>query len=312
VDKEYVDTTIQRWCRFFLWTFSTLFLFCYPFAVIGIAFDVQPPFSLAWAGSFLLFLEGFLLIVATLYLYTWRRAILASVSVIFFSYLAETLGVQSAFPFGHYAYTGVLLPPLPGSVPLAVMFAWVLIVFGAYGIVTYRNHTHPADEEASHTEGRRALPFRSALLAALLATLLDLAIEPVAFHIVHYWRWSQPGPFAYYGVPAANFIAWFVLSFLFYLLVDFILYPVITRTEPSKALWHKYSSFYRGSLTHRLASLAPPILFLCSLFMFGLVDLTHTYYWGAFAALLALILTALLLSFSLSPTTLSPFIRDRR
>jgi len=37
----------------------------------------------------------------------------------------------------------------------------------------------------------------------------------------------------------------------------------------------------------QLIALAPRILFSCSLFMFGLVDLTHGYYWATLLALLA-------------------------
>lgn len=52
----------------------------------------------------------------------------------------------------------------------------------------------------------------SALSEVLLATLLDLTIEPVAVHVVLSWEWLAPGPVNYYEVPLANFIAWFACS----------------------------------------------------------------------------------------------------
>ncbi len=294
-----MNTTMQSWCRVLLWTFSVLFLFSYPFAVIGVAFDVQPPFSLAWAGSFLLFLEGLVLIVAAMYLYGWRRALLAGAGVIVFSYLVETLGVRSGFPFGHYGYSGVLVPPLPGSVPLAVMFAWLLIVLGAYGIVFYKKSGRYARESRKHTALWHTLSIGSALLGALLATLLDLAIEPVAFHVVHYWQWMQAGALAYYGVPFVNFAAWFVTAFVFLLFVDSLLHTdgaqfLQFSKEPARSVTKES---YDRSITRRLALLAPPALFLCSLFMFGLVDLTHGYYYGALSALLGAVCSLLLLRY---------------
>lgn len=227
--------------------FFSIFCIAYPIAVIGVAFDVHPPFSLAWAGSALLFLEGILLIIAATIVYGLRRGLFAGLLVIVLSYIAEAVGVGTGFPFGSYRYTNVLIPRLPGSVPAAVMFAWVLIVLGAYGSVA---------SMSKHTM------LRSALLGAILATLLDLEIEPVAFHIEHYWNWSTPGTINYYGVPLANFIAWFIIALLLLLCVGAIFRHTQTlKFGPSRlALW------------------MPRILFAASLFMFGLVDLTHGYY----------------------------------
>jgi len=233
-----------------------LFCFAYPFAVTGVAFDVHPPFSLDWAGSALLFLEGVLLILAAMVRYSPLRGLCAGLFVITLSYLVEAVGVGTGFPFGLYRYTPVLFPRLPGGVPMAVMFAWVLIVFGVYGWV--------------RSEKRR-IGVMGALLGAALATLLDLAIEPVAFHLERYWEWLAPGPINYYAVPLVNFVAWFVVAFCLLLLIDAVLFHV-----------------YRPSFSSiRLIALVPRLLYGTSLFMFGLVDLTHGYYGATLFALLA-------------------------
>lgn len=242
--------------RLFLVLFC-LFCFIYPFAVIGVAFNVQPPFSLYWAGSVLLFLEGTLLILAAMLLYGLASALFISLLVIVLSYLVEAIGVNTGFPFGGYHYTDILFLPLPGGVPLAVMFAWILIVFGGYAWA--RSET-------------RDLTKRTAFLGAFLATLLDMAIEPVAAHVVHYWEWSPPGPIGYYGVPFANFAAWFLVTFVLLLLAGRHLKKKVAADM--------------GRVT-RLASFVPRFLFGTSLFMFGLVDLTHGYYIGVFLALFA-------------------------
>ena len=41
---------------------------------------------------------------------------------------------------------------------------------------------------------RRGMGVGSALSRALLVILLDLAIEPVAAHVVLYWEWLARGP----------------------------------------------------------------------------------------------------------------------
>lgn len=245
--------------------FVVLFcLFClvYPIAVTGVAFDVQPPFSLHWAGSVLLFLEGTLLILAAMLIYGFLSALFISLLVIVLSYLVEAIGVNTGVPFGMYHYTAILFLHLPGGVPLAVMFAWILIVFGSYAWI--------------HSDTRH-LTIGTALSGALLATLLDMTIEPVAAHIVHYWEWVPPGPIGYYGVPFANFFAWFLITAGMLLLTGRFLTKRML-SERDKGI--------------RLAAFAPRLLFISSLFMFGLVDLTHGYY---LAVLLALIAGGLLL-----------------
>jgi len=246
--------------RIFLALFG-IFCVAYPIAITGVAFDVHPSFSLAWAGSALLFLEGLLLIVAAALRYSWLRGLCAGLLVISLSYLVEAVGVGTGFPFGVYYYTDVLLPRLPGSVPMAVMFAWVLIVFGVYGWVGSE---------------KRRMNGPSALLGATLAMLLDLEIEPVAAHLEHYWEWLAPGPFSYYGVPLANFAAWFGVAFVLLLLLDRILFRIYCA-----------SSYIPSLSSSRLVALMPRLLFGTSLFMFGLVDITHGYYGAALLGVLA-------------------------
>jgi hypothetical protein len=53
--------------------------------------------------------------------------------------------------------------------------------------------------------------------------------------------------------------------------------------DKSENWWHRQKM---GMVEH-LIMLVPRILFLCSLFMFGLIDLTHGYLWESFWALCA-------------------------
>jgi putative membrane protein len=295
--RHFVSCYVGGWGQSILLILFAFFCFAYPFAVIGVAFDVHPPFSLDWAGSALLFLEGLLLIVAASLRYGWLRGLLAGISVIVLSYGVEALGVGTGFPFGVYRYTNVLFPRLPGGVPLAVMFAWVLVVFGAYGCLAVE---------------KRRLRMGNALLGAALAMLLDLEIEPVAFHIESYWKWLAPGYPNYYGVPLANFAAWFVVAFVLLLLVNAIFFryhqfvgtrcivsaaQFIARDQDDHRVQDVLDGISRdqsrlgrdtsGPYERRLAIFMPRILFCTSLFMFGLVDLTHGYYGATLLGILA-------------------------
>ncbi|HEY1017185.1 MAG TPA: carotenoid biosynthesis protein [Herpetosiphonaceae bacterium] len=156
------------------------------------------------------------------------------------SWAVEHLGVTSGWPFGRYRYEGVLLPTLVGVVPLAIPFAWLLVVPGAL-------------ELARLLLPRAPLPVLG-LLGATLAMLLDMVIEPVAVYVNGYWTWLDAGPF--YGIPTANFIAWWVVSALFCVLLLLYLRPA-WRAEPQPALD------------------LPAMLYLLNLALFTVVDLAR-------------------------------------
>ena len=241
-----------------------LFCVAYLIAVIGVAFDVHPPFSMAWAASALLILEGVMLTVAWMDEYG-PPALFAALVIAFFSYGVEALGVNSGFPFGLYRYTDVLFPILPGGVPLPVVFAWLMIIIAVRSI---------AVRPPLLVGGRWII---STLVSALLATLLDLVLEPVAFHLERYWIWLAPGNINYYGIPLMNFVAWFIVSLVLISLVNLIMSRAISFQDLS-------------TFSSRLPLNVPIWLYFANVFMFGLVDLTHGYYLAAGIALLAVIL----------------------
>src|SRR6266566_4841258 len=235
-----------------------VFLFClfcvaYPIALIGVAFDVHSPFSMTWAGSVLLILEGTMLAVALMDQYG-PFGLLAVLAIAVLAYGVEALGVGTGFPFGVYHYTDVLVPRLPGGVPLAVIFAWLMIIIAVYCIM----HSPTPIMGGCLITG---------LLAPVLATLLDLEIEPVAFHLEHYWEWSSPGSINYYGIPLSNFVAWFVVALLLNILVSIILSRTIGFLDLT-------------SFASRLPTVVPPLVFTATVLLFGVVDLTHGYYLG--------------------------------
>jgi uncharacterized membrane protein len=247
----------------------TLLLFCifcvaYLIAVIGVAFDVHPPFLMAWAGSVLLILEGIMVTVAWMDEYG-PPALLAALVIVIFSYGVVALGVNTGFPFGSYRYTDILYPILPGGVPLPVVFAWLMIIVAVRSITV----------RPPLLVGGRWLV--SVLVSACLATLLDLVLEPVAFHLEHFWVWLAPGNINYYGVPLVHFVAWFMVSLLLISLVNLIMVRAIS--------FQNLSSF-----SSRLPLNLPIWLYFANVFMFGLADLIHGYYLAAGIAALAAIL----------------------
>ncbi len=114
--------------------------------------------------------------------------------------VAEVAGVGTGIPFGRYEYVSLRAPRLLG-VPLSVPLMW-----GFYAYLTYL--ISASVFKAGGTWGRAS----RALYASLLMVVLDLAMDPFMVLKLHAWVWfSGWGP-EWFGIPASNFVGWYVVS----------------------------------------------------------------------------------------------------
>lgn len=81
----------------------------------------------------------------------------------------------------------------PGGVPLAVVAVWAAIISAAMAVAVRRGAASAAARAGT---------------AALVALVVDLAMEPVAVR-AGLWRWTPSG--AWLGVPLGNFVGWAVI-----------------------------------------------------------------------------------------------------
>ncbi|MFM6953391.1 MAG: carotenoid biosynthesis protein [Sphingobacteriaceae bacterium] len=107
----------------------------------------------------------------------------------------EYVGVHTGLIFGRYEY-GAALGVKLASIPLLIGVNWVLLIFSAGSLIQYLS--------------LKSDVLKSALAAALLV-LLDAFIEPVAIRF-DYWHWISG------SIPLQNYIAWFLFSFVCFLL----------------------------------------------------------------------------------------------
>jgi uncharacterized membrane protein len=151
-----------------------------------------PPDDARWAAPV------FLLLAGSIALFTASRAnlggLLAAAGI---GFGAEYIGVSYGFLFGRYVYTGTLQPHLLG-VPMVMAGAWmILFAYVKQMLLPYK----------------LSRPLEMAL-AGVWMVAIDLLIDPLAANQLGYWRWIAPG--AYYGVPAHNFLGWFVVSVMIF------------------------------------------------------------------------------------------------
>jgi bisanhydrobacterioruberin hydratase len=208
-----------------------IYLFVYIWSVPMLMLDLVPSWG-EWMGGCLIILQG-MLMAAWLWHQGGTWGAVAALAIAVLSYLVEYIGVTRGTPFGSYGYTPTLGLQL-GAVPLAIPFAWLIVVPGAV---------------AWSISLRR--PLLVVVAAALLALWLDLLIEPVAAYVVQYWQWHESGP--YYGVPTTNFLAWAGTALI---LAAILLAVVPSMTQASQTIWVARLLFWLNTVQFTLVNAA--------------------------------------------------------
>lgn len=106
-------------------------------------------------------------------------------------FFIEVVGVKTGLLFGNYFY-GKVLGPKVLEVPLIIGINWLVLSYG-FSVLT-----------ASFVR----LVWLKVLIAALLITLFDVVMEPVAV-FTGMWNWPKG------SIPLQNYIMWFFVSLLF-------------------------------------------------------------------------------------------------
>lgn len=109
-------------------------------------------------------------------------------------WVAEFIGSRTGFPFGSYHYTTRLRPQI-GRVPIIIPLAWLMMLPTAWAVAQLLVGDY----------GRLA----TAVVAAAAFTAWDLYLDPQMVRW-DFWRWPNGG--WYYGVPAVNYLGWFIWS----------------------------------------------------------------------------------------------------
>ncbi len=122
-----------------------------------------------------------------------KKAFPAYLIIYVLGYLIEYIGIHTQLLFGDYTYQTAMGYKL-GEVPLVIGVNWFAIVVSSVSVV-------------------RSIPVKmniwiTSLVAALLCTLMDYIIEPVAVKF-NFWSWEGN------QIPMSNYFDWFIFSFIF-------------------------------------------------------------------------------------------------
>lgn len=120
------------------------------------------------------------------------------------AYLFENINVATGWPAGHYSYTSNL-----GLLPVPFIIVFDYFTMGYLSWMISQVLTGNYSEKLI---GKQI--FILSFIAAFIMVMWDLGMDPINSTILGLYVWDVPGP--YFGVPIMNFLAWFLVVFIFF------------------------------------------------------------------------------------------------
>ena len=180
-----------------------------------------------------------------------QNVLLAATIIAVLGGVAHGVGVLTAIPFGPLAYADACGPKFFGTLAWPMPALWIIIVLNSRGVA--RLIIRPWRKLKSYG-------FWLIGITTLLVVLFDLALEPFAAQVNHYWLWLPTTfPVTWYGTPLTNSLGWLLTSLL---ILAFATPPLINKQSRSRKTQPDYhplivwllalTLFATGAITHQL------------------------------------------------------------
>jgi uncharacterized membrane protein len=132
------------------------------------------------------------------------------------------LDLETGIPFGQFTLGDNVGPKLHGTLPLAIPVIWVVAILNSRGVA--RLILRPWRKT-------RAYGFWLIGSTAGLMMLFDLAFDPFASRVKHFWFWEPTKfPLTWQGAPLMNFFGWLVVTLLILAFVT----PMLINKHPTQ------------------------------------------------------------------------------
>lgn len=229
------------------WLFSALLAAAFVFVVAKECLKWDLPGNPNWPEGLLLLLAVAGTITALARQLPLQNVLLAAAIIAFIGGAFQVLGVMTGTPFGPFIFGVDAGPQLFKTLPLTVPLLWIVAVLNARGVA--RLILRPWRKT-------RAYGFWLIGLTAALTVLFDLALDPYASRVKHYWLWMRiKFPLTWEGTPVVNFVSWAVVA----LLILAFATPALINKNP----------------TRRTTDYHPLAVWLGALVLFGVVSARH-------------------------------------
>ena len=188
----------------------------------GTAFHLSGPPG--WPETLLLLLLTVTTITALARQLPLQNVLLAAGIIAILGGAVHAFGVTMGIPFGPFLFGTDAGPQLFKTLPWALPFIWIVAVLNSRGVV--RLILRPWRKIRSYG-------FWLIGLTAVLTMLFDLAFDPFASRVKHYWLWLPTKlPVTWQGAPLVNFFSWAAVTLLMLMLVT----PALINKNPARSV----------------------------------------------------------------------------
>lgn len=143
----------------------------------------------------------------------WKPALrMLGVSMVI-AYVLEEIGVHTGIVFGRYYFTPLMGPKLD-VIPIVIFCGWVVLIYISWVVTNLLIDGSPMPNR--HTS---YMIIFKAVVGALVITTFDLIADPIGAEN-GWWVWLDGG--SYFGVPIQNYVGWFIVAFVTYLVIGYL------------------------------------------------------------------------------------------
>ena len=192
----------------------------FAFAIAAIPTNANFAGKSDWPDALLLVLAAAGCVTALARQLPLQNVLSAAIVIALMGGAAHALNAESRMPFGPLVFGADSGPKFFQNLPWAMPLLWVVAFFSSRGVA--RLVLRPWRK--MKTYGYWLIGVTAALVA-----LFDLALEPYAAHVKHYWLWTPTKfPLAWFGAPLVNFLAWLFVTLLMLAFVT----PTLIKKQP--------------------------------------------------------------------------------
>lgn len=204
--KKTDNIVIRKMARWERRMFNVLFLTAYTLVLVGLWWPMSLPGKPGWPGAVLLVLAVVGTIAALARHLPLQNVLFAACFIGLAGGAADWLDWKTGIPFGAFTPGQNIGPKLFHALPWAMPVIWVLAILSSRGVA--RLILRPWRK--LHAYG-----FWLIGVTTVLTVLFELAFDPFASQVNHYWHWEPTKlSLSWQGAPLVNFFGWLVVTLL--------------------------------------------------------------------------------------------------
>jgi putative membrane protein len=214
------NTVIKKMARCERRLLNALFLAAYALVLVLLWWHLPLPGRPGWPAAVLLLLAVVSTIAALARHLPLQNILLAAILIALAGGAATWLDLKTGIPFGQFTTDNDMEPKLHKTLPWAIPVIWIVAILNSRGVA--RLILRPWRK-------MRSYGFWLIGITAMLTVLFDLALDPFASRVKHYWFWEPTKlPLTWQGAPLVNFFGWLVVT----LLILAFITPILIKKHP--------------------------------------------------------------------------------